>query len=472
MRPIPVALKNKLLNRFKAESNDCLPKLKMIAKQTTVNTLQSEIIHEDIKAAFGDVALRQMEGESEISLAYAICLDEGKATIYKRLFPASIERKWAYQWTHTDATDVAIEYDGVWKLDNSKEWYYLQTEQYPYIFTVESGSLYVQHWQDESTRTLLASGVSVISSCKGWQNNIQPELDQGMIIGYTKEGEVYYRAYCTQDDGTKVWEAERKVTELGTGNESICVTRTNDFRIGFLTENDGKIKLVLSGRNYAGMSVRPETLRANIKAKFKFPKVVFKNGYMKRERVKAVIDHSFFNFDTSPETEEISIVSSERLNREEEFYSYGVVLYLSKPITGELTDTFINKASVKVVNGTATSTVKIKSAEYDAENNGLILYFAEDIKRTCVLTVTTVSMRTITYERVQKQKWFIPAFTAQFESEAIRKDGYAGREYVSASVSGGFEFDKAVFTKTKNRESASVSVTAAFTLAPVSSLPI
>ena len=63
MRSIPVALKEKLFNRFKVENTDSMTKLRVVATQTSINSLLSEPIHEDIASGFGDVAVRQMAGE-------------------------------------------------------------------------------------------------------------------------------------------------------------------------------------------------------------------------------------------------------------------------------------------------------------------------------------------------------------------------------------------------------------------------
>jgi len=261
MRAIPAALREKLLDRFKAEGLNNEPRLRLIAKQTTGHTLLSEPIHEDIPAGFGDVAFRQLEGEPEPSLAYAVCIDNGRITFYDRKLPSDLDSPWEERWRYGAGTDAAIEYNGTWQMDANKAWYYLLTEQYPYLFTVEGGELYVQHWTDASTRTHLASGVTNISACRGWQSTDDPTIDQGLIIGYLRGGKVYYRALCYEENGELFWETEREVTELGTNNTFLSVIRTNDFRVGFLTEvgNGADMRLVLTGRSYAGQSVRPET---------------------------------------------------------------------------------------------------------------------------------------------------------------------------------------------------------------------
>ncbi len=132
-------------------------------------------------------------------------------------------------------------------------------EEYPYIFTVESGNLYVQYWDDASTRTLLANNVSQISSCKGWQSSVDIDLDQGLIIGYLRDGAVFYRALCCQHDGSYVWEAEREVTTLGSGNPTLSVSRTNDpLRVPRAERND--MLLTLTPENT--LNERPTRNRA------------------------------------------------------------------------------------------------------------------------------------------------------------------------------------------------------------------
>jgi len=70
MRSVPLDLKQKLLKRFYGISTDNLPQIQVIAKQASINTLITEVIHEDIPANFGDVAIRQLLGEAEPSLVY------------------------------------------------------------------------------------------------------------------------------------------------------------------------------------------------------------------------------------------------------------------------------------------------------------------------------------------------------------------------------------------------------------------
>jgi len=468
MRSIPSALKLKLLNRFKAEDTDSKPNLRLVATQTSINTLLSEPIHEDIAPALGDVAVRQMEGDASLALAYAICLDDGIAKIYKRRFPAGFDYKWEYQWTYGSAEDVAIEYNGVWKMNAEQEWYFLQTEEYPYIFTVEDGNLYVQYWRDRDSRALLAAGVSQISSCKGWQSSVDIDLDQGLIIGYLRDGAVFYRALCCQHDGSYVWEAEREVATLGSGNTTLSVIRTNDFRIGFLTQHGGDMLLSLTHRNYAGMSVRPETVHIDIRNSRAWLPVIDRHYAFTEERGSVQTGLPYLMMDEEPDSPELTVSSVERINREEVFASYGFRVFLSHPLHGTPDAAFLAGCRVSVSN------VTVSSCEYDPASQALVLYLSADVRRTLGITITIPMHRRFWYYRHQNQKWFLPALTAVVEPEVITYNGYTDETASIQTITSAAWIDEAVFHTFYDEHSAASIVvsTAQMSLKPVSTLPI
>lgn len=467
MRSIPVALKEKLANRFKVDSANSMAKLRVVATQTSVNSLLSEPIHEDIAPAFGDVAVRQMAGESDLSLAYAICLDDGIAKIYKRKFPAGLEYPWEYQWTLGSATDVAIEFNGVWKMNAEKEWYYLQTEEYPYIFYVRSGNLYVQLWRDSESTALLATDVSQISACKGWQSSVDQDLDQGLVIGYLKAGRVYYRAFCCQDNGSYVWEAEHEVTSLGSSNTTLSVIRTNDFRIGFLTQNNGRMRLALTHRNYAGMSVRPETVHANAAHVKMWVSNVHEINTLNREHASASTAYPYVLLDV-PSSEEISVVSVEKLNRDTDFFSYGFKIRFSKPLYGTINAGFPAKCTLSV------SGVTVAEAIYSSEEQALLLYTSADIRRTLPVTITMPEYRALWYRKPDSQRWFLPALTAFAAAETIDYYAYENETAGISLASAEAWIDEAVFSWYYQSPCTAVIGVAAssVTLQPVSTLPI
>ena len=267
MRILPPDLLAKLNQNLQVPSTDAEPHLRAVVTQATANTLLSEIIHEDATPAYGDVAIRQVAGEASPSLAYAVCIDEGKATVYERLLPAQIDHKWTKLFELGRATDAAMEFIGTWTIDSDGQCYFLQTEETPLVFLVIGGVLYAQQWNDESTRYQLATGVVHVSAVRAWKSSDEPLLDQGLIVAYTKtDGSVHYRALAELTLGELSWDLEQDVPQLATGNVSVQVFRTNDFRFGILCERGaGGFQYVLSKRTYAGQSVKPEAVYAQVR---------------------------------------------------------------------------------------------------------------------------------------------------------------------------------------------------------------
>lgn len=467
MKPIPLAIKEKLINRFKAESTNSQLNLRIVATQTRINTLLSEPIHQEISPSYGDVTLRQMAGEKQLSLAYAICLDHGIATIYKRDFPAMFEAPWEKQWSlEGSSSDVAIEYNGQWKMDASNQWYFLETEQFPYIFFVVDGHLYVQQWRESDSRQLLASGVSQISACKGWQNRFDVDLDQGLLIGYLKAGKVYYRGLCTQDDGSLVWENEREVSLLGNGNSTLSVIRTNDFRVGFVTENSGQIKIAITHRNYAGMSVPPESVHLNANAKMWISQIQEIKDNQHREFASIYIEKPYF-LCTNPTIQGLRVIHAEKINRDIDFMSFGFKLTLSHPITGVINQHFLSKCSVSLPG------VTITHIDVDTSQQILRLYTSSDFHRNMDVTVSTPQSRWITYEHEHHQRWFMPALSASVEAETKDVNSFFEESLMSSVLSASMSVQRAVYTDLCHQESTSVQVlNANMELVPVSLLPI
>jgi len=467
MRSIPAALKEKLKNQFKVESTDSMARLRVVATQTSVNSLLSEPIHEDIAPALGDVAVRQMSGDKDLALAYALCLDDGIATMYMRKFPAGFDFKWEQQFVFGAASDVALEFGGTWKMNAAEEWYYLETDEFPYIFFVRDGNLYVQYWRDDSTRALLATGVSQISACKGWQSSVDIDLDQGLIIGYLKDGAVFYRALCCQSDGSYIWETEHEVTTLGTGNTTLSVIRTNDFRIGFLTQNNGNMLLTLTHRNYAGMSVRPESMHINTaNARMSLPDITRKYGSTRETAgVAALLPYGIID---TADSGELEVTGIEKLNRDEGFACYGFKVFVSRPVYGTPDASFLEGCKLSV------SGVTVASCDYDAALQAFVLYTSADIRRTLEVTVTLPTHRRLWYYKHHEQRWFLPALTYVASAETIRHDAYAHDTITVSTLNARMWIDDAVFTSLFDEPSTvAIAISAAsMELKPVSTLPI
>ena len=414
MRTIPYELRQRLLKDIQTKSTDAEPQLRVVATQSTTNTLLSEIIHKDIPASYGDVAIRQLAGEKEPSLAYAVCLDNGTATVYERQFPSYLDKPWNYIWTLGAATEVAIEFNGTWEISASKQWYYLQTELTPYLFFVQGGTLYVQKWQDASTRVPLATGVSEISACRGWQSSDEPLLDQGLLVGYLKGGEVFYRALCLQESGELLWETERQVSELGGGNTSLCVFRTNDFRIGFICENGGAFKYVLSSRTYAGQSVRSESVYSQVveNCHLSVKPIEYRSAYDDKNAYATgfppLLDCYIGNCMTFPA---FSVVSTSRQSGSQFTITFNYPLLKRRELEGFFTVTpdVLETTSPIVTSALVNSDTLLITTDVPISSRQKVVFTIGSYSRLCFLSPQASPLE-------------VPNFTAVFEPDYVTDD--------------------------------------------------
>ena len=474
MRSIPLAMREKLKGRIRAVSEDSEPGVRIVATQASRNTLLTEPIHEDIPAALGDVALKQTEGKTAIELAYAICLDNGKAHIYQRRFPATMDYEWEFVWEYGTAEDVAIEFDGDWTMDGSKDWYYLVTEEYPYIFTVEGGNLYCQRWRDESTRLLLARGVSSISACKGWHDYTNLDNDQGLIIGYIRDGEVYYRSLSFSSlAGGRVWENEHKVESLGTGNISLSVIRTNDFRIGFMTEKSGQIRMALTGRTYPGASVRPEYLSVGIlESSFKYLPMR-EQGSFNAESVGLGIEKTFFLFDSLNDNR-LKVTGAERIFTEDgegKLFLSGVIIFLDRPLIMHDTSRFMTRCTV------SSGRISVTSASYDEGRQALVFGINWNSgyppnTHPVAFTLSWPFCTEMTYKTPDGQIWYLDGGSIELPQITNYKNGFAG-EAARFTTQGSMIFEDVRYHSTFEKESVSVTTSSAeLRFVPVGDIPV
>lgn len=404
MRSVPQAILNKLQKNIQTQSTDTDPKLQIIATQSTYNTLLSEVIHGDTINSRGDIAVRQLEGETSPSLAYAICIDNGTAKLYDRLMPTSDDNAWNYVFDVAKAEECAIEFNGVWCLEAKSQEYYLATELTPYLFFVQSGTLYVQKWNDEETRIPLAEDVTEISVCRAWQSSYDLHLDQGLVVGYLKDGVAYYRAFCfEQESQTMMWEGETEITELGSGLKSICTFRTNDFRVGFVCEADGEFRYVLSARSYAGQSVRPETVYVEVNSNAMCRMVeVFRKTINCNPHSVTVIPT------TPPEEYYLGYCMTyptitpvpERISKTEFKISLGYPLIQKKPLEKYIT--------------ISTEDVSPKAASVVVEGDTLTITTDKEILLCREVTMTLSGRHMLLFESEQATPLLVPDFTVVF----------------------------------------------------------
>ena len=295
MRSIDPVLLSKIKEQNQTIYNNANPKMSIQVSRAKDTVMDStywtvETIRE--KEGLGDLSLaaRRQKAYGPPNRIYNIFVDNGVVKTAIREYPDYHQEKWKDQFNLGPGTAVAIAFDGEWEFYRKK--WQLKTYENPWLFWVDgAGKLWSQLWDDVSTLFELASGVSKVKAIRGWKNVNFADRDHGVIAGYIKsDGKLYYRNYCTQLDGTTTWENERQVVEFTGMAVNLNMFITNDYRMGFVIEDSlGKIHWLITDRNWAGMAIAPEFIRANIIGEVEFIEIE-KVLICEREYIQASFD--------------------------------------------------------------------------------------------------------------------------------------------------------------------------------------
>ncbi len=283
MRPLPADLGKKVNLQRQTTTNAADPRMSVqIARAKTAVIDSTYWTVEEIrkKDGLGDISIaaRRLKNYGRPDRLYEIHIDSGVAKTTMREYPDYHKLGWQHQFTLGPAKAVAICFDGDWFRWRSK-WRF-KTADAPWVFWVDdSNALNAQLWHDAETRITLASGVNQVAAIRGWKNKYHVELDQGLVVLYLKSGRPYYRAYCLQEDGALLWEAEREVTALQGTFVEVNAAVLLDYRLAIIARRaDDTLHWAVTERNWAGMAVGAETIYAETNAKAVFTPVKYRDA--------------------------------------------------------------------------------------------------------------------------------------------------------------------------------------------------
>ena len=271
MRSLPSDLLAKIKQSLQTIGNNSQPKTKItVARAKTTVTDSSYWTVEKIreKTGLGDIAVaprrfhKHYGGPDRI---YEIHVDNDQVYTALREYPDKLRQGWITQFSLGSGSSVGIAFNGHW--ERYRKLWRLNTDEVPYISWVDNNNdLWIQLWDDETTRVKLSTNVSKVRMIRGWKNTITNYLDQGIVAAYIKtDGKVYYRNYCIQEDSSEAWESEKELVNFAGVAISVNLFITNDYRMGFIIEDNlGKIHWLITTRNWGGMASPAEVIMTGI----------------------------------------------------------------------------------------------------------------------------------------------------------------------------------------------------------------
>lgn len=286
MKNISTTLLNRINSKIQTPGNDNEPKVKILVSRAKTTVADSsywtvEEMRTGTTLSDTSVDVRRLKEFGPPDRFYNSYIEGGKVRTAIREYPDYEKQKWKYQFEIGNGISTSVCFDGEWK-KYRKRWQ-IVTEELPFLFWVNNlGALKVRSW-GESEDFDLSTNVKSVKSIRGWKSVGEKNKDMGIVCAYIKnDGKAYYRNYCIQTNGDKLWESEK---EIGTA-KSLNLFLTNDYRLGISLEKpDGNIRVLLTERNWGGMAIAPDTINvAPIKVGFKSTVIRERKAY-EREKL-------------------------------------------------------------------------------------------------------------------------------------------------------------------------------------------
>lgn len=225
-----------------------------------------------------DIAVRKPNADAPAEEVVMVYIESGEAKIATSDQPQTSDVKWKFQYSVGPAISVAIEFDLAW-VQRSDYTFVPITVGDPWIFRVYSGQLLAQVGQSTMPIVLDTGNITYVSSTRGWKNVLYPTQDQGIVVGYIKDGSVWYVNYCEGPDGNKFWSTPQQVPNTD-GASAVSLYRTADFRVGFLVQQGTNIRNIVTTRTWAGLGTEPHYLSVgNFQASINWIQLTYKQGY-------------------------------------------------------------------------------------------------------------------------------------------------------------------------------------------------
>lgn len=211
-----------------------------------------------------DISIRQVPTDREPSEIWAIGVDSGRVIVKKRVYDLTQPNTaWDAMYVLGEGTLGAIEFNGNWVKRAGDPAFTIETEELPMMaFVDKKGTLWLYQYGDEIEPSQVDINVVCVSMLRGYKSEQFQEHDQGMLLCWVRDGNVYYKQYAYFNGGY-VWHPTEQLTF--TGDVSFAQAhRLNDYRIGIVTQQNTENIWYITDRTYVAQAVPTEVLRSSM----------------------------------------------------------------------------------------------------------------------------------------------------------------------------------------------------------------
>lgn len=214
-----------------------------------------------------DVSIRQIQTDATPSEIWAIGFEGDRLLLKKREYSLLSKVNWVAVKDFGEGLQAGVEFYGMWLRRGNSDKFTLETEDTPYVFIIGTDKvLRVYQGQNFEIITELDTDVSSISACQGFSSSMYEEQDQGLLIAYIKNGNVYYRQWLYNATiGEFRWHSAEVLYDKGDAS-FVSVHRLPDYRVGICVRHGTSTDWYITNRTYVGQSIKTEFVDTSTKA--------------------------------------------------------------------------------------------------------------------------------------------------------------------------------------------------------------
>lgn len=200
-----------------------------------------------------DISIRQLPSDQSPSEIWALGFEGNRIILKKANYDMSSGIIWEAVYDFGEGFGGAVEFAGDWVSKDRSEKYTIETQGVPYVSIVDTeGNLNVYSGSAFENTQLIDTNVTKVALCQGFNSIIYEEQDQGLVLVYLKEGNVYYKQLLRS---TTEFLGFEQVYSEGDASD-ISIHRLPDYRIGICVTHGTGVKWYITDRTYVGQSVK------------------------------------------------------------------------------------------------------------------------------------------------------------------------------------------------------------------------
>lgn len=210
-----------------------------------------------------DLSIRQVSADASPSEIWAVGFEGNRLVLKKRVYNQLQRVDWIAIKDFGEGLHAAVEFYGRWTSRTNKDKHTLETENSPNVFIISTDKV-LSVYSDDMFETVveLDTNVSYVSACQGYNSMYDILQDQGQIVAYVKNGNVYYRQYI-YDVSTELYMWHPAELLYGKGDAVfVNVHRLPDYRVGFCVEHSSGTKWYITDRTYVSQGIKTEVVSA------------------------------------------------------------------------------------------------------------------------------------------------------------------------------------------------------------------